>query len=279
MMKWLVLFLPFFGAAQGVRLNQYDKFIKKHRVEMEPVNLVSSPAAGLTVTFSSTASDLFVQVSGWGWGATTIDDGNELHFLFANDSSVTATAAGLQTFEPGLERNTYRHRYRIGGDEVELLARLDLAALRKFSFKESSDIKIPKEAKAKLQRSATLFLAEMRKGLVARTRKQIHPKDVLNVVGDSVTFCSTVYTARYTETTEGKLTVLELQSDFSHPVVHAVIAEEDRARFGGAPEKDFANKDVCLTGVVTLRNNVPTIVLQNSAQLVLAGKAAPPTPR
>ena len=44
------LFLPFACAAQGVKLAQYDAFLKKQRIEMEPVTLLSS-STKLTLTF------------------------------------------------------------------------------------------------------------------------------------------------------------------------------------------------------------------------------------
>lgn len=259
--------LPLFCAAQGVRVNQYDKFIKKHRLETEPVQLLSSSSGALWVSFLAVGTELFVQTGGWGWGATTIDDGNPFVFLLANDSGVSAEAAGLQTFEMGLERNTFKHRYRIGRAEVEALAANDVAALRKYTFKESSEQKLPREAKARLRRQAGLFLDELKKASLVKPLLQISSADVASHIGDSVRFCSRVYNVRQKGTPSGEL-LLELQSDFSHPVVAVLIAGADRSQFAAA--ETYLNKEVCVTGVLTLRDNVPTVTAQTAGQLIPA---------
>ncbi|HVF96887.1 MAG TPA: hypothetical protein VM871_06190 [Flavisolibacter sp.] len=281
MNKWVVayLLLPFVCASQGVKLNQYDKFIKKHRVEMDGVSLLSSPANSLTITFSAVASEVFVQVSGWGWGATTVDDGNELVFLFSNDSSLSVTAVGLQTFEMGLEKNSYKHLYRISQAGMQALARQELVGIRKYSFKEFSETKVSKESKTRLQKSVALFLNELKKSSFGTTLKQIGANNVAGYIGDSVRFCSSVYNTSYNESAGERLTVLELQSDFSHPVVNVVISAADRLNFGDVPEKFYLNKDVCISGTVTLHNNIPTIVVRNSGQISVAGNGiTSPTP-
>lgn len=259
--------LPLFCAAQGVRVSQYDVFVKKHRIEMESVPLLSSSAAKLTVTFSSVASDLFVQFAGAGWGAVTVDDGNELLLQFTNDSAVTLKADGLQTFEPGIPQSTYRHRYRITKEDVEALARNGLAAIRKYSFKEAADIRIPREAGTKLQRQSTAFLIELKKTANILPLKRINAKDVLEHIGDSVQFCSKIYNVQHTAAVQEKSTVINLQTNFSEPVVNLVIAEEDRPKFDEVPDTDFINREICVSGVLQLRNNVPTVVVSRKEQL------------
>jgi hypothetical protein len=46
-----------------------------------------------------------------------------------------------------------------------------------------------------------------------------------------------------------------------------VILQKDRHKFSGEPEKEYLNKEVCISGVVTLRNNIPYLVVQNSEQI------------
>lgn len=268
--------LPLFCTAQGVRLSQYDVFVKKHRIEMEAVPLLSSSSAKLTVTLSSVASDLFVQFTGAGWGAVTIDDGNELLLQFTNESAVTLKADGLQTFEPGIPQSTYRHRYRVTREGVEALARNGLAAIRKYSFKEASDIRIPRESGTKLQRQSTAFLAELQRTSAILPLKRIQAKDVLEHIGDSVQFCSKVYNVGHTAAVQEKSTVVNLQTNFSEPVVNLVIAEEDRAKFGEAPDVDFINKEICVSGLLQLRNNVPTMVVSRKEQLTAKTQVTSP---
>ena len=274
-MKWvaILLFLPVLGFTQGVKVSMYDNFIKKHRIEMEPVVMLSSSNTKLSITFSSVASNLFLDVSGFGWGAATIDNDNEMIFLFSNDSTVTVTSVGLQSFEPGLNaKNSYKHQYRLNPKDVQAFTGSELVGIRKYSFREFSDIEIQKENRGKLQRSSTTFLAELKKTKVIKTVKNINLKDIANNVGDSVIFCSKIYNTRYYETSENSPTVLDVQSNFSDPFVNVVIMKGDRANFFDAPEKLYLNKEACISGIVALRNNLPYVIVSHPNQIKVQTK-------
>lgn len=261
----LLLIMPLLGSAQGVKRNQYDVFLKKQTVELEPVSLIADAANRLSVVFFSESPDLYVQVRGSGWGATTIDEGDELQFLFSNDSTVSVKSAGLQSFEPGPGRSTYRHQYRITQAAVQALSRFELVGLRKFSFKESSELRIPRDQRGKMQAAGALFLAELRKAEAAKPLKKIDAQDVLNFVGDSVQFCSRVYNVRRTTTAGNETFFLELQADFSSPIVQAVLS--NTGLVGAEAGKQFLDKPLCVSGLLRMRNGLPTIDVRNAAQL------------
>ncbi|HZH65761.1 MAG TPA: energy transducer TonB [Flavisolibacter sp.] len=260
--------LPLFCFSQNVRVNVYDKFLKKHRIELEPVTIQLPAGKGrISIGFTSVASSLYVEVSGSGWGASTIDAGNELIFLFSNDSVVTVRSTALQTFEPGINLNTYKHQYSITQADLDLLSRFELIGLRKYSFKDFSDIRFPKLNAAKVRGRSTLFMAELKKANVLKTIKYINLKDINKYIGDSVEFCTKVYNARYFESSENGPTLLDVQSNFSDPVINAVVLKQDRKNFNNMPEKLYINKDVCISGVVTVRNNVPYLVIRDRGQV------------
>lgn len=164
----LFLLLPLFCFSQNVRVNVYDKFLKKHRIELEPTVVESSAASKLSVAFTSIASTLYVEVSGWGWGASTIDEGNELVFILANDSMVTVKSTALQSFEPGVGKNTYRHQYYMSERDLQTLMSADLTGVKKYSFKELSNMSIPKANAAKVRQLCAVFWAELRKAKVLK---------------------------------------------------------------------------------------------------------------
>ena len=265
----ILLFMPFACAAQGLKLNQYDVFLKQQRIELNSVALLSSPSAKISVTFSSVASDCFVQVKGAGWGAVTVDEGDELRFLLSNDSTITATSISLQTFEPGIPQSTYKHTYRIAEAGLQALSRNELVGLRKYSFKAASDLRLPKEAAGKLEKPAALFLAEYKKANSVKRLKQINGSEAAEHIGDSVEFCSKVFNVRKSTNTQDGETVLQLQGDFSSPIVDLVIMPEDRSKFDGTSETIFLNKDVCVKGILVLRNDTPTMVAKSKDQLIL----------
>ena len=267
------MLFPVLCFGQGVKVSLYDNFIKKHRIELEPVLLHSATNGKLSVTFSSAASDLFLQVSGTEWGAATINDGDAMIFLFTNDSTVTVKSTGLQSFESGLNKNTYKHQYALSIDHLKAFSEFELAAVRKYSFTDFFDLQIQKSFRSKLQKSCELFLEELKKAKVVKTLKTVDVKDLASHVGDSVSFCSKVYHSRFFESSENKPTVLNLQSNFDDPLVNVVIMDEHRKNFPEALEKIYLNKDVCVSGVVTLRNNIPYVHVRSRDQIKVRGKA------
>lgn len=276
---FLVLCLPVIGLSQGVKTNGFDKFLKKQRLEMEPVSITGLSAKDrLSLTYTAISSDLFLSLSGTGWGAATVDRENNLVIGFTNDSSVTVKATSLQSFEPGLLEHSYRHLYNLNFQQLSALSRFEIATLRKYSFDTYSDLSIPEENRSLLKKSSSQFLAELKKANVDDAVKQINVKNIRDYIGDSVTFCSKVFRTRYFKDSEDGPTVLDVQADFSDPFVNVVILQKDRAAFGDTPEVNFLNKDVCISGVVRMRNNVPYVAVQRPAQIRLQiAEAQPPT--
>jgi hypothetical protein len=267
----LVVLLPFLGISQGVKANLFDKFLKKQRIETEPVIISGLPENNeLAIEFSALASALYLNLRGTGWGASTIDKGNELVFYFSNDQSLSLKAASLQSFERGSMQNVYRHQYILHRKDLEMLSKLDLVSLRKYSFNAYSDLTLPAINREGIRKMSALFLAALKDAGITGTLAQINVKDIRDYMGDSVTFCSKVYRTRYFKGSDEGPTLLDVQADFSDPFVNVVILERDRHKFGNAPENSFLNRDVCISGVVHLRNNVPYLVLHESNQIRLS---------
>ena len=270
----LLFFLPLLGIAQSVKLNVYDNFIKTQRIELDPVAIYSSVRSKTALSFSSIGPNLYMQLSGWGWGASTIDEGDKLLLRFSNGSSVTVKSIGVQSFEPGIHQNTYHHQYFITPTDLEVLSKNQLASIRKFSFKESSEIYIAKEDRYKVQKLSSLFSNEVVKAKVFKTLKSANLKDINRYIGDSVQICTKIYNSRYYESSEDHPTVFDVQANYLDPIVKVVILEEDRQNFVDNPEKVYLNKDVCISGLLTLRNNIPCIFLHNREQIKVK---TPPT--
>ena len=264
----LVFFLPIISLSQGVKTNHFDKFLKKQRIEMDPVEIRGLPGKDrLSITFTAISSDLFLSLNGAGWGASTVDRENELVLLFANDSTVSLKASALQSFEPGLSEHSYRHHYILNRQQLDALSRFDLASLRKYSFNTYSDLTLPDENKSVIKKMSGLFLEALNRANINHALKEISVKDIRNYIGDSVSFCSKVFRARYFNDSEDGPTLLDVQADFSDPFVNVVILEKDRPKFSGTPEESYLNKDVCISGVVRLRNNVPYLAVHTPKQI------------
>lgn len=271
----LMLIAPFLSFSQGVKANTYDKFLKKQRVEMEPVWMTGLGAKSkLSFTYTAIGTGLFLDMSGTGWGTTTIDKGDEFILLFSNDSTITLRSGSLQSFEPGLTQNTYKHQYQLGIKDLETISKFDLSSVRKYSFKTFADLQIPKDNAARIKKQASLFLSELKKSNVLTSLRKINMRDIRNYIGDSVEFCSKVYKTRYYEGSDDGPTLLDVQADFSDPFVNVVILGKDRKKFSDAPERIYLNKDVCINGVVTLRNGIPYVAIHNREQIKVRGQVS-----
>ncbi|MDQ3277067.1 MAG: hypothetical protein M3Q06_01995, partial [Bacteroidota bacterium] len=271
----LTLCLPFIGFSQGVKTNQFDKFLKKQRIEIEPVPITGLPEKDkLSFDFTAIAADLFLNLSGTGWGATTVDKENALVLLFSNDSSLSLKAAALQSFEPGLAESAYRHRYNLTLQQLSALSRFDLIGLRKYSFDTYNELSLPAQNRDAIKRASALFLSELKKANITSSVREISVKDIRNYIGDSVSFCSQVFRTRFFKESEEGPTLLDVQANFSDPFVNVVILEKDRSKFNNAPEDVFLNKNVCISGVVGLRNNIPYLVVQNKDQIRMNSQLA-----
>jgi hypothetical protein len=89
-------------------------------------------------------------------------------------------------------------------------------------------------------------------------------------VGATATVCGKVADARHLESASGP-TFLNFDKPYPDHTFTAFIAGENRAKFG-TPEKEFAEKDVCVTGAIVLFNGKPEIVLTDPAQIKLQTK-------
>jgi TonB family protein len=268
----LLFVFPIAGFSQKVKVNEYDKFIKQRRIELEPLTILSSTKSKVSLSFNSTASTFYVQLSGYGWGASTIDANQEVIFLFSNDSTVTVKSTSMQTYDPGSiynSYNSYSHQYFITLADIEALSRNELVGIRKYSLKDFSDLKVSGEYTARIKRLSSLFLEELKKAKILHTLKRINVKDIGQFIGDSVLFCSKVFNTRYFESSADKPALLDLNETFSSQPLNAVVWEQDRKNFSNAPELLYKNKEVCISGVVVLQNNLPQITLHRREQITV----------
>lgn len=265
----LCLFISFTALSQKVKINEYDKFIKQRRIELEPITILSSDKTKVSLSFNSIASTFYILLSGFGWGAFTVDANQEVIFLFSNDSTLSVKSTGLQTCDFGSVYNTYKHRYFITLQDVEALSQYELTGIRKYNFKDYSDMKVSKKSAVKIKKMSSVFLEELKKAKLLYTLKNIDVNNVAKHVGDSVKFCSKVFSTRYFEFSENKPTLLDVNSSYPNQLVNTVIWEQDRKNFGGPPEILYNNKEVCICGVVQLFNNMPQIVIHSREQITV----------
>ena len=166
-MKILILFLLFpfvsFTQKQAVSFNVQ----LPSSIEIGPLPVVRTSTDKLSLGFIAWDSQAYIELSGTGWGASTIGLGNEAIFLFSNDMTVTVKSVEVQSFDAGT--NTYKHRYAITPADVEVLSRYNLIGIRKYSFRDFNDLAIPRQKADPIKNLSATFLKELSKLSTARS--------------------------------------------------------------------------------------------------------------
>ena len=154
-------FLPLFSEAQKLKRSEYDAAKKIWRIETQPVNLKSATGSKTDAALSAAGTVYSLWLSGSGTGANTVIAGDALILLLDDDSTVTVKSPAVQNVERS--SNSYNHEYRVSQEDLEVLSRHDLRALRKYSAEGYSDVYLEKEATGRLKELSTAFLSELKK--------------------------------------------------------------------------------------------------------------------
>jgi hypothetical protein len=98
------------------------------------------------------------------------------------------------------------------------------------------------------------------------------PEEAAKHVGDSVKVCGKIYGGRFFETSNGAPTLLNMGAAYPASPITIVLYSDVRAKMGNAPEIQLKDKNVCVSGRVTLHKEKPQIVIANAAQLEVSEK-------
>ena len=87
-----------------------------------------------------------------------------------------------------------------------------------------------------------------------------------NHVGETATVCGKVVSTHYADRTKGSPTFLNLDEPYPHQVFTVLIWGSDRPRFGD-PEAKYANRTVCVTGLIKAYKGVPEVAAEQPSQI------------
>lgn len=113
---------------------------------------------------------------------------------------------------------------------------------------------------------ATLFSIFI--AVTASAQTNIKPEDVIKHIGDSVTVCGKVYGMRFFENSKNKPTLLNIGAKHPDQLLTVVIWENVRAMFTTKPE-DLQDKEICITGRISLYKEKAQIVIDRPEQIVV----------
>jgi micrococcal nuclease len=105
------------------------------------------------------------------------------------------------------------------------------------------------------------------RGLWGRERlKTLTSAEAAAHVGEVVTVCGVVASAKYATGVRGAPTFLNLDRPYPDQPLTIVIWETDRSAFG-RPEATYANQPVCVTGKIEEHKGKPQIVARDPSQI------------
>lgn len=105
--------------------------------------------------------------------------------------------------------------------------------------------------------------------LSVSAQKSITPQEASKHIGDTVTVCGKIFGGKYFDRGEKKITLLNMGAAFPMSPLTIVIDEENRKNFSKAPEDFYANKEVCITGVVKEYKGKPQIFITKEQEVTL----------
>lgn len=100
----------------------------------------------------------------------------------------------------------------------------------------------------------------------AQAQKKITALEAKDHINESATVCGDVASARFSASTKGEPTFLNLEKPYPNQVFTVVIWANDRSKFG-KPEDEYKSKQICVTGKISEYRGVPQIVATEPSQI------------
>lgn len=99
-------------------------------------------------------------------------------------------------------------------------------------------------------------------------QKKLSASEAKDHYGENATVCGEVVSARYSESSNGQPTFLNLDKPYPNQIFTIVIWGENRGKFG-KPEDNYKDKRVCVTGKITAYAGSPEIVVTEPKQIAV----------
>jgi len=108
----------------------------------------------------------------------------------------------------------------------------------------------------------------------ALAQKKLIASEAKDHVGETATVCGNVVSTRYTASTKGQPTFLNLDKPYPNQIFTLVIWGSNRSKFG-RPEVEYNQKRICVTGKIGEYRGVPEIVADDPKQITMGQPKRP----
>ncbi|MCW3091200.1 MAG: hypothetical protein JWP81_2269 [Ferruginibacter sp.] len=118
-------------------------------------------------------------------------------------------------------------------------------------------------------KKSTFLLLMISASFIGFAQQEINVADVAKHDGDSVTVCTRIFGARYFENGKGAPTLLNAGAKYPDAPLTIVIYGENRTAFANKPEEFYIDKNVCITGRISMFKGKPQIVVAKESDIVI----------
>jgi micrococcal nuclease len=101
---------------------------------------------------------------------------------------------------------------------------------------------------------------------IAFAQRAIAASEAASHVGEYAKVCGEVASTHFAYRSRGAPTFINLDRPYPYQVFTALIWAEDRSKFG-VPEERYANKQICVSGVIQSYRGVPETILRDPGQV------------
>lgn len=101
--------------------------------------------------------------------------------------------------------------------------------------------------------------------LVSEAQTKIPVDSVYSHKGERVTVCGKVYGIKFLE--KPQIIFIDLGAHYPDAPLTIVIFEKDKANFPQSPEKLYADKQICVTGLITEYKDKLQIVVESPKEI------------
>jgi hypothetical protein len=112
-----------------------------------------------------------------------------------------------------------------------------------------------------------IFIITLFFSVTAFSQTTIKLEDAAKHIGDSVYVCGKVADAAFVETMDNSPTFLNLGAPYPDQLLNLVIWKDQRNQYNPAPESQYINKNVCVTGKIEIINDFPEMIIYNKQQI------------
>jgi TonB family protein len=148
---------------QRILIDQQDSVANQRRIELTPLQLVSTSKTKLNFSLGTIGSSIYIRLTGSGAGTNIVNLGDKLLMYLENDSTLTVQSPKLQTYDVEEITTTYDHTYNISTAALKRLSNNNLRRIRKYHADGYNDVNVSNQNGREVKNASAFFLEELKK--------------------------------------------------------------------------------------------------------------------